>query len=100
VVLVVVTCALTAGTLALLGNINKHKREGEQVVFKLVDIDETTTDPAEWGKNFPRQYDSYKRTVDVQRTRYGGSEAFQKVDEFPVWRTLFAGYAFSFDYRE
>ena len=27
------------------------------------------------GKNFPQQYDGYLRTVDQQRTRYGGSEA-------------------------
>ena len=36
---------------------------------------EATIDPALWGKNFPRQYDGYKRTVDMERTRYGGSEA-------------------------
>jgi len=100
VVLVVATAGLTVATLALMGNIQKHKREERQVVFKLVGLDETVVDPAEWGKNFPRQYDSYKRTVDTQRTRHGGSEAFQKLDEYPVWRTLFAGYAFSIDYRE
>ena len=58
-------------------------------------------DPAEWGKNFPRQYDGYLRTVDIERTRYGGSEAFQKLDDGSArWRTLFAGYAFAIDYRE
>ena len=35
----------------------------------------TTTDPAIWGRNFPIQYDLYRRTVDLVRTRYGGSEA-------------------------
>ena len=34
------------------------------------------------------------------RTRFGGSEAFQRIDEFPRYRTLFAGYPFSVDYRE
>ncbi len=91
---------VTVLVFALMGNIAKHKREAEQVVFKIVDVDETTTDPAEWGKNFPRQYDGYKRTVDTERTRWGGSESYQHVDEDPDWRTLFAGYAFSFDYRE
>ena len=28
---------------------------------------------AVWGKNFPLQYDGYKRTVDQVRTRYGTS---------------------------
>src|SRR5213083_2520540 len=32
-------------------------------------------DPAEWGKAFPRQYESYKKSIDMQRTKHGGSEA-------------------------
>ena len=40
------------------------------------------------------------RTVDVERTSHGGSEAFQHLDRDPVWRRIFAGYAFSIDYRE
>ena len=28
-----------------------------------------------WGLNFPQQYDDYRSTVDMVRTRYGGSEA-------------------------
>ena len=99
-VVIVVTAAVTWGIVALLANIARHKAEAERVVFQLVELDETTVDPAEWGKNFPRQYDSYIRTVDIERTRHGGSEAFQKLDEFPVWRDLFAGYAFGIDYRE
>ena len=98
--IIAVTAAATWGIFALLANIARHKAEGERVVFQIVDLDETTDDPAEWGKNFPRQYDSYLRTVDTERTRHGGSEAFQKLDEFPVWRDLFAGYAFGIDYRE
>jgi nitrite reductase (cytochrome c-552) len=81
-------------------NIAQRKQEAQQVVFKLVELTEDTIDPAEWGKNFPRQYDGYRRTVDVERTRHGGSEAFQKLDEDPRWRVLFAGYAFGVDYRE
>jgi nitrite reductase (cytochrome c-552) len=90
----------TVTVLLLLRNIMTRQREAEQVVFKLVDLDETTVDALEWAKNFPRQYDSYRRTVDIVRTRHGGSEAFQKLDEQPRWREIFAGYAFSIDYRE
>src|SRR6188508_1025622 len=32
-------------------------------------------DPAEWGKAFPKHYEHYKKTVDMQRTKHGGSEA-------------------------
>jgi nitrite reductase (cytochrome c-552) len=90
----------TVAVLALLGNIATRKQEAQSHVFRVTELSETTIDPAEWGKNYPRQYDSYKRTVDTQRTRHGGSEAFQKLDSDPIWRTIWAGYAFSVDFRE
>ena len=62
----------TFGLLALLQNVNQRKTEGKTTYLQLAKIDEETTDPAEWGKNFPRQYDGYKRTVDTERTRFGG----------------------------
>ena len=30
-------------------------------------------DPAEWGKAFPKHYEYYKKSVDMQRTKHGGS---------------------------
>ena len=97
---IAVTAVATALIVSLLANIAKRKAEGERVAFSVVDLDETIDDPAVWGRNFPRQYDGYLRTVDIERTRHGGSEAFQKIDEFPVRRDLFAGNAFRIDYRE
>ena len=94
------TAAATFLTLMLYQNIVARKAEATQHVFRVVEVDENTTDPALWGKNYPRQYDSYKRTVDTERTNHGGSEAFQRLDEFPLYRTLFAGYPFGVDYRE
>ena len=84
----------------LLGNILERKAEAKDHVFRIVNLTEDMTDPAEWGKNYPRQYDSYKRTVDVERTKHGGSEAYQKLDDDPLLRELFAGYAFGVDFRE
>jgi nitrite reductase (cytochrome c-552) len=98
--LVLVMAFAAYGVLALLGNIRERKLEARESVLRIVDIDETTVDPVQWGKNFPRQFDTYRRTVDIERTRYGGSEAIQKLDADPLLRTLFAGYAFSIDYRE
>ena len=86
--------------LLLQQNIVERKAEATQHVFRVVDVDENTTDPVLWGKNYPRQYDSYRRTVDVTETKYGGSEAFQHLDRDPAWRRIFAGYAFAIDYRE
>src|SRR3989338_1174729 len=95
-----VAAVATAGVTALLMNIRERKEEGRQTVVKLAELTEATTDPAEWGKNFPREYEGYKRTVATQRTRYGGSEAFSKLDDDSRWRRFFAGYAFGVDYLE
>jgi len=84
----------------LLLNILTRKEEARHTYLELVRLDEDTADPSEWGKNFPRQYDGYKRTVDVERTKFGGSEAFQRLDADPRLRRIFAGYAFALDYRE
>lgn len=99
-VLIAVTAAATFLVTWLLMNITERKEEARLTYLPLAHITEDTTDPAEWGKNFPRQYESYLRTADMERTKYGGSEAFQKLDENPLLRRIFAGYAFELDYRE
>jgi nitrite reductase (cytochrome c-552) len=100
VVIVVLFAVIAALILALQQNIATRKREAAATVFQIVGIDESTEDPALWGKNFPKQHDGYIRTVDIERTRHGGSEAYQKLDADVRWRDIFAGYAFSIDYRE
>ena len=97
---VLIVAGATVGVMLLLQNINARKDEAREDVFRVVELTEDTYDPVEWGKNYPRQYDSYQRTVDIERTRYGGSEAFQRVDDDTRLRTIFNGYAFGFDYRE
>jgi len=90
----------TIVVMLLFQNITERKVESRFTSVPVVEITEEIVDPAEWVKNFPSEYDSYKRTVDVQRTRHGGNEAFQKLDDDPRWRVLFSGYAFGVDYRE
>ena len=111
----VLAAAFAIGVTALLVNIFQRKQEAREPFFRVVELTDETTDPAVWGKNFPSQYDSYRRTVDQQRTRYGGSEAVphapsaadprsvvaqSRLDEDPRLRTMWAGYAFSKDFRE
>ncbi len=90
------------GITAILVTIFEHQQEARRPFVRLAEVDEVSSDPAIWGINWPRQYDSYLRTVDVTHTRYGGSSAMpqQKLDESPWLRRLYAGYAFSIDYRE
>ena len=96
---------VTALVTALLLNISDRKDEARVRFVRVVEVDEDTTDPAIWGKNWPAQYDSYKRTAIATRTRFGGhggSEALpqQKIDKDPWLKRMFLGYAFSIDYRD
>ncbi len=100
VVLIAVVALVTFGVLMLYQNIVTRKAEATQHVFRVVEVNEQTVDPEIWGKNYPRQYDSYRRTVDVIRTKHGGSEAFQHLENDPRWKVIFNGYPFGVDYRE
>ncbi|MBO1437429.1 ammonia-forming cytochrome c nitrite reductase subunit c552 [Meiothermus sp. CFH 77666] len=92
----------TFGILALLGNINARQAEARQTSFRVVEITNKTEDSALWGKNFPHQYDTWLKTADNERTRYGGSEDFptSKLEENPRLKILFSGMPFGTDYRE
>lgn len=100
---------------ALLTNIMERKNEARTPFFRVVELNDDTVDPEIWGKNFPLQYDGYKRTADQVRTRYGGSEALphtpteadprsvvaqSRLEEDPRLKTMWDGYAFAVDFRE
>ena len=110
-----IAAAAAAGVAALLVTIYEHKQESKSPFFRVVEITEETVDPEIWGKNFPQQYDGYRRTVDQVRTRYGGSEAVprtpteadprslvaqSRLEADPRLKTMWAGYAFAVDFRE
>jgi nitrite reductase (cytochrome c-552) len=105
VAIVLLVAAATAAVTALLMNIQERKIEARQPFVRLVEVDEDTTDPAIWGTNWPKQYDSYRRTAIATRTRFGGhggSEALpeEKIQRDPWLKRMFLGYAFSIDYRD
>src|SRR5918995_6920853 len=110
----VAALASVAGV-ALLVNIMERKQEARNPFYRVVELTDETVDPEVWGKNFPLQYDGYRRTVDQVRTKYGGSEAEprtptqadprfivaqSRLEEDPRLKTMWAGYAFSKDFRE
>ena len=100
--LLVVVAFVTFGVTALLVTIFEHRQEAQRPFVRIEDVDETTTDPVPWGVNWPHQFDTYRRSVDVEETSYGGSDAMpaSKLEEDPWLRRLYSGYAFSLDYRE
>src|SRR5690606_10955437 len=87
----VVSAALGAAAVtALLVNIFERKQEARDPFFRVVEITDETTDPEVWGRNFPIQFDSYRRTVDQERTRYGGSEALPRTPDAADPRSIIA----------
>ncbi|MEL6105235.1 MAG: ammonia-forming cytochrome c nitrite reductase subunit c552 [Planctomycetota bacterium] len=100
--LTAVVAIATFLVVALLVNIYERKVEARAPFVKVVDVTEVTTDPKPWGLNFPVQYESYLLTTDSERTEYGGNHALppSKLDKDPWLKRLYAGYAFSVDYRE
>ncbi len=105
VLLIIAAAAASALVTALLINIFERKSEGRNAYIRLVEVTEDDTDPEKWGANWPRQYESYKKTANSTRTRFGGhggSEAMpeQKIERDPWLKRMFLGYAFSIDYRD
>ncbi len=116
VAVIALVAALAAmGGMALLVNILERKQEARNPFYRVVEITDETEEAELWGKNFPLQYDDYKRTVDQVRTRFGGSEAVprtptqadprsivaqSRLEEDPRLKMMWAGYAFARDFRE
>src|SRR5687767_10008329 len=115
VLLAAASALAVVGIAALLTNIFQRQQEARTPFYQVVALNDTIDDPAVWAKNFPLQYDDYRRTVDQVRTRYGGSEgephtpsdadprsvvAQSRLQEDPRLRQMWAGYAFAQDFRE
>ena len=115
VLIAIVAAVLAIAAAALLVNIFQRQQEARNPFYRVVELTDEIDDPAVWGKNFPLQYDGYRRTVDQIRTRYGGSEAVprtptnvdprsvvaqSRLEEDPRLKTMWAGYAFATDFRE
>ena len=95
---------------------SSSKQEAQNPFFRVVELTDDTDDPAVWGKNFPLQYDEYKRTVDQVRTtlrRQRGGAAHPDAGRSALASSrsasskrirgstrMWAGYAFAKDFRE
>lgn len=94
------------GVVVLLGllllSIIERRVERTQPMQLVTPIGPWETDPAVWGRNYPREYDRYLRSQisDAEhQTRYGGSVARNYLEQDPLLVVLWAGYGFAEDYR-
>ena len=115
--LAVLAMALVAVSVAaLLVNIAERRTEAQDTWFRVQEIDDRTVDAELWGRNWPMQFDLYKRTLEMDEGEHGGSDALpavlteddpravttaeQKLELDPRLVDMWKGYAFSVDYRE
>ena len=92
---------LTTFLLGILAASILQRREEARRQAPLRPIDAMETDSNVWGKNFPRQYDTYLQMKDSStRTRFGGADPRDLLAETPANVILFAGYGFAKEYRQ
>ncbi|MBB1508584.1 ammonia-forming cytochrome c nitrite reductase subunit c552 [Tessaracoccus sp. MC1756] len=113
IVAIAVVAVVTFGLTALLITIMERQTEAQAPFTKVVELEETTVDPAVWGQNFPVQYQDYLKTAEMGPTKWGGSHpvaqdvdgdprteiSSSRLEEDPRLVTMWAGYAFATDYR-
>ncbi len=78
-------------------------RKGETRLAPVVslNIPENETDPAAWGKVFPREYNRFLMTRDTTGpTKHGGPQPFSWLERDTLLRLLWAGMPFSVEYNE
>ena len=104
-IVVIIVAIASVGVTYLLVNIFEKKTESKNPYVRLTEVTESDTDPEKWKTNWPREYDSYRKTAIATRTRFGGhggSESLpeEKIERDPWLKRMFLGYAFSIDYRD
>lgn len=88
--------------LGLLASSIIERRSEQKVYFQMVsEIPDWEPRNEVWGQNFPREYESYVNTLDTSfRSKYGGSATRDALNEQPEMVVLWAGYAFSREYKQ
>ncbi len=97
---------LSAISVVILGAlvISISDRRAERDVARmqmLTEIAQFESDNSKWGKNFPRQFNSWELTKMMdEHTKYGGSGFRDYLDSNPRLIILWAGYAFTKEYNQ
>ncbi|MCA1797513.1 MAG: ammonia-forming cytochrome c nitrite reductase subunit c552 [Geobacteraceae bacterium] len=91
-IVIIVSVVATVLMLMLLGSIMSNKAD-QAMINKVPEIKELEPRSSEWGKYFPRQYDSYMATKE-------SDEIKDILKKDPNLVVLWAGYGFSKDYNE
>ncbi len=85
----------------LASSITNRRAEQEYVLKPRVELSEYEPRNSLWGKNYPREYETYRQTAHgTFRSKYNGSEMIDVLEADPRLVILWAGYSFSKDYTQ
>jgi nitrite reductase (cytochrome c-552) len=98
--------ALCLGMVLVIGLLGCESPKPQAV--QPVKIADGEIDPAVWGKAWPAEYDTWKKTsepVATRRSKYktgmdGGAVSVDKLSQFPYMALLFNGWGFGVEYNE
>ncbi len=101
---VIITAVLTTIIIIALG----YFKQDEPVPITPGEIKDNTFDPAEWGKIYPLEYDSWKKTKEPRPTNLSKYKkgwdtdkvVYDKLSEYPYMALLFNGWGFGIEYNE
>ncbi len=79
----------------------ERRHENLLVPTVMVKLDKFEADPAVWGRNFAREYESFQQTKEMgTSTKHGGPQPFSHLERNPALKVLFAGYPFAVEYND
>jgi nitrite reductase (cytochrome c-552) len=85
----------------LASSIMERRTEAMFAYSPKVKISPFESNNAKWGENYPREYQSYLLTADTGfRSKYNGSATIDMLGVDPRMVVLWAGYAFSKEYKQ
>jgi len=78
------------------------ERRGESATLQMIKpIKDWEPRNEVWGENYPREFESYLKTLDTDfASKHGGSKMIDYLEKYPELVVMWAGYAFSKDYNQ
>lgn len=100
-ILFIFTVGLVIAALLLANNISERKIEAQWANKPIHPVTNLESRNEIWGEIFPKQFESYYATSDTSfKSKHGGNAPRDMLAEFPNLVVLWAGYAFSKDYKQ
>lgn len=82
-------------------SIIERRSEAQYAIQMVKPIPEDETRNEIWGANFPREYETYLKTLETDfKSKHGGSAKTDYLEKYPELVIMWAGYGFSKEYNQ